>query len=237
MNVLVINGSPRMERGNTQAILTPFLVGIRESGAKIEIVNLAKRNLKPCIGCFTCYAKTPGKCVHDDDMASLEEKISASDLLVLASPVYLDGMTALCKIFVDRLVTFLDPHFSKTERGFYHPLRKRFPSKMFLVSVCGYPGLMNFDPLVAHFRKICLNMSSEYKGALLRPAAFSLLMGKKYPERLREVVDAARTIGRDLVGTNFVDQDTLNKASQDICPEDELIKMANSYWDRELANT
>lgn len=96
---------------------------------------------------------------------------------------------------------------------------------------------MNFDPLVAHFRKICINMSSEYKGALLRPSAFSLLMGEKYPERLREVVDAARRIGRDLVGTKLIDQDTLDLASQDICPEDELLKMANSYWDRELAST
>ena len=237
MNVLVINGSPRMETGNTQVILTPLLVGMRESGARIDIINLARKNIEPCIGCFSCYAKTPGKCIHDDDMESIEERISVADLLVLATPVYLDGMTSLSKIFVDRLVTFLDPHFSRTQHGVYHPLRKKFPAKMFLVSVCGYPGLENFEPLLLHFRKICLNLSSEYKGALLRPAAFSLLMGKKFPERLRGVLEAARRIGKDLVETNQLDQETLDMAAQDICPEDELIKTANSYWDRELSNS
>lgn len=237
MNVIVINGSPRMQAGNTQAILTPFLVGVRESGARIEIINLASKKIKRCVGCFTCYAKTPGICVHDDDMPSIEQKLSVSDLLVLATPVYLDGMTGLCKTFVDRLVTFLDPHFFKSAHGIYHPLRKKFPGKMFLVSVCGYPGLKNFEPLVGHFKKMCINMSSDYAGALLRPAAFSMLLGKKYPDRLREVVDAARRIGKDLAQKNLIDQETLDLVAQDICSEEELVQMANAYWDRELSGT
>lgn len=235
MNVLVVNASPRMESGNTQAILTPFLVGLRESGATTEIINLARKKIKPCIGCFTCYAKTPGVCVHEDDMNAIEERLLVSDLLILATPVYLDGMTGLCKVFVDRLVTFLDPHFVMKEHGVCHPLRKNFPKRMFLVSVCGYPGLENFTPLVEHFKKLCINMNAEFCGALLRPAAFSLLLGKKYPNPLREVLDASRKIGRDLADTGIIDHEMFLKASQDICPTSELVEIANSYWDRELA--
>jgi len=235
MNVTVVNGSPRGEAGNTQALLTPFLIGVKESAAKVEIINLARKKIRTCTGCFTCYAKTPGICIHDDDMASIQEKLTSSDLLVMATPIYLDGMTGLCKVFVDRLVTFLDPHFSLGRHGVYHPLRKKFPGKMFLVSVCGYPGLKNFLPLVEHFRKICLNMSSEYAGALLRPAAFSLLLGKKYPESIKLVMDAARKTGKDLVEKGQVDQGTLDLAAQDICTTNELVQTANSYWDRELS--
>ncbi len=235
MNVLVINGSPRMEAGNTQAILTPFMIGMREAGAKIEIIKLASKKIQSCKGCFTCYSRTPGICVLDDEMLSVEEKLKGSDLCVIATPLYLDGMTGLCKNFVDRLVTFLDPHFSVDGNRVYHPLRKSFPGRMFLLSVCGYPGLSNFEPLVEHFKRICLNMSSEFSGALLRPAAFSLLMGKKYPERLRQVLDAARTIGKTLIETGHINEDLFKVVAQDICPTSELLQMANAYWDRELS--
>ncbi len=237
MNVLVINGSPRVEAGNTQAILTPFLVGVRESGAKVEIINLARKKIKSCIGCFQCYAKSPGVCIHDDDMPAIQDRLSSSDILVLATPLYIDGMTGLCKVFVDRLVTFLDPHFLVEGSRVYHPLRRKFPGRMFLVSVCGYPGLHNFDPLVEHFKRVCLNMGSDYCGALLRPAAFSLLLGKKYPELLKNVLDAARAIGRSLIETGSVDQDMAKLVAQDICSTDELVRMANAFWDRELSTT
>ena len=78
-------------------------------------------------------------------------------------------------------------------------------------------------------------MSSEFSGALLRPAAFSLLMGKKYPERLRQVLDAARTIGKTLIETGHINEDLFKVVAQDICPTSELLQMANAYWDRELS--
>jgi len=79
-----------MQSGNTQVVLTPFLVGAKEAGATIDIVHLAKKKINPCIGCFSCYAKTPGKCIYDDDMDQLTEKIKASDMLALATPLYID---------------------------------------------------------------------------------------------------------------------------------------------------
>ena len=33
MKVLLINAAPRMESGNTQVMLNPFLVGMRQEGA------------------------------------------------------------------------------------------------------------------------------------------------------------------------------------------------------------
>jgi len=36
MKVIAINASPKMEKGNTAVILTPFLEGIDEAGAAIE---------------------------------------------------------------------------------------------------------------------------------------------------------------------------------------------------------
>ncbi len=234
MKILVLNASPRMQSGNTQIVLTPFLVGAKEAGATIDIVHLAKKKINPCIGCFSCYAKTPGKCIYNDDMDQLTEKIRASDMLALATPLYIDGMTSLAKKVVDRLVTFMDPHFESESGRIRHPLRWNFPQKMFLIAVCGYPGLGNFDPLVLQFKRICENFHSECCGALLRPAIFSILLTRKYPERVKGVLDAIRASGHQLASEGSVATETLDSVALDICSTEELITMANAYWDREL---
>jgi len=223
-----------MEAGNTQMVLTPFLVGIRHEGAKVDITVLGSKNINRCQGCFTCYAVTPGQCVHDDDMPALIERIRAAQMLVLATPVYLDGMTSLAKTFIDRLVTFLDPHLVEDEKGLIHPLRWNFPEKMFLISVCGYPGLYNFDPLLLHMERISRNLHSKYCGALLRPGIFSLLLTKKYPDRIKQVLDAVRMAGQELIRDGRVSEKTAKAVAMDICSPGELMATANAYWDREL---
>ncbi|MEW6138954.1 MAG: flavodoxin family protein [Thermodesulfobacteriota bacterium] len=234
MKVIVINAAPRMEAGNTQMVLTPFLVGIRHAGGQVDMVSLGSHKIEPCQGCFTCYAATPGECIHQDDMPALVERVQAADMMILATPVYLDGMTSLAKVFVDRLVVFLDPHFEEDEEGMRHPLRKKFPSRLFLVSVCGYPGLHNFDPLLAHVRRIARNFHTEFAGALLRPAVFSLLLNRKYPDRVREVMDSIRRAGEELVREGKVSSPTSDAVAVDICSNRELMVTANAYWDREL---
>jgi multimeric flavodoxin WrbA len=237
LNVVVINAAPRKTEGNTQVILNPFLVGMREKGARLQIVQLADLDINPCIGCFTCYADTPGECIHQDDMPALTERLRSADMMVLATPVYLDGMTSWGKIFVDRLVTCLDPHFQQDDVGLFHPLRGKLPKKIFLVSVCGFPGASNFEPLVLHVERIARNLNSEFCGALVRPAVFSMLMTKKFPDRIREVLDAVKSAGVELAEQGYVSKQTLEAASSDICSVEELMNTANSYWDRLLADS
>lgn len=234
MRIIAINAAPRMESGNTQAVLTPFLVGCRDKGAEVDIALLGRKKINTCVGCFNCYAETPGTCVQSDDMEPLIERIRLADMMVLATPIYLDGMTGLCKTFIDRLVPFLDPHFEMKENTVIHPLRWKFPEKLFLVSVCGYPGLSNFEPLALHVERLARNLHTDFCGALLRPAAFSLLLRRKYPERVREVLDAVRTAGEEVVQFGKVSETTLKAAAADICATAELVAMTNAYWDRQL---
>jgi putative NADPH-quinone reductase len=234
MNIIVINAAPRMEAGNTQVILTPFVEGLRSAGAPVDVAVLNRMKIERCIGCFTCYAKTPGVCVHHDDMPALMDRIRACETMVLASPVYVDGVTALGKTFIDRLVTFMDPHFIENHGEVRHPLRSEFPKNIFLLSVCGYPGLENFDPLMLHMKRMCRNFHAKFAGALLRPATFSVLLGRKYPDRVQSVLVAIRSAGVELVRDGEVSRSTFEAAAAEICTTRELVDMANAYWDREL---
>lgn len=71
MKALAINGSPHMGNGNTAKILTPFLEGMKEAGANVELFYTAKLNIGPCNGDMSCWFVNPGTCVQNDDMKML----------------------------------------------------------------------------------------------------------------------------------------------------------------------
>ncbi len=69
MKILSINSSPRDGgQSKTELMLNHLVEGMQEAGADVEVVNLREKKIKYCIGCFTCWTKTPGKCIHKDDM-------------------------------------------------------------------------------------------------------------------------------------------------------------------------
>ena len=82
MNILAINGSPKGTRSNTWRLTSAFLEGIvahEENGRKeaptIETLSVSALDIKPCLGCFSCWSKTPGVCCIHDDMQAVIEKI------------------------------------------------------------------------------------------------------------------------------------------------------------------
>jgi multimeric flavodoxin WrbA len=99
MNVLAIQGSPR-KGGNTEILLNAVLQGIAGTGVSSEIVALRDLTFQGCISCGGCD-KT-GVCVLKDDMTPLYDKILASQRIIIASPIYFYGVTAITKAFIDR---------------------------------------------------------------------------------------------------------------------------------------
>ena len=67
MNVLVLNGSPKA-KSDTMRMTRSFLEGLTAHiHADVTIVDVIKKNIRPCIGCFGCWARGEGKCVIEDD--------------------------------------------------------------------------------------------------------------------------------------------------------------------------
>ena len=59
--VIAINGSPKMEKGNTAMLLTPFLRGMEDAGAEVEMFYANHIDVKPCsCGKMYCWYETPG---------------------------------------------------------------------------------------------------------------------------------------------------------------------------------
>ena len=166
-------------------------------------------------------------------MAKLLEEIKRTNLMILATPVYVDGMTGLCKNFIDRLIPLLDPHFEI--RGWHsrHVVKEKYCNKIFLVSVCALSEMDNFDPLVLHVKRAAQNLNMEYAGEILRPAVYSLDM-KKVIDAVGRVMEAFERAGRELVEAGVVSETTRQEAASEIVPRDAYLRTINRYFDAQV---
>ena len=109
MNVLIINGSPRVG-GNTSIALKEMEQVFAQEGIETETIQVGGKDIRGCIACGTCF--TRGKCVFDDLVNQTAPKFEACDGLVIASPVYYASANGTLVSFLDRL--FYSCRFDKS---------------------------------------------------------------------------------------------------------------------------
>jgi len=90
-----------------------FLDNLRSLGEiEYEIVALSDHRIGTCRGCKQCFEKGEESCPLKDDRDMLIAKMMSSDGIVLASPNYSFQVSAIMKIFLDRLgFVFHRPRF------------------------------------------------------------------------------------------------------------------------------
>ncbi|MDO5826158.1 MAG: flavodoxin family protein [Methanosphaera sp.] len=110
LKVVGIVGSPR-ENGNTEYLVKKCLEYISHEDIDVELITLHDKNISFCTGCDGC--KKIGKCVIEDDMQMLTDKVKDADGVIMSSPVYFGDMTGLAKTFIDRLRPLRNIHAFK----------------------------------------------------------------------------------------------------------------------------
>jgi multimeric flavodoxin WrbA len=175
--------------------------------------------------------KTPGKCIQKDDMDMLLPKMGQADVLVLATPVYCDGITGPLKNLMDRSIPLALPFFEIRQGHCRHPSRARTgQGKMVLISNCGFWEMDNFDPLAVHMKAFCKNASLDFAGALLRPHGGGLrsMMERGLP--LNDIFEAAKDAGRQLASKGSISPETLKAVSRELMPMETYFQYANQSF-------
>ncbi len=235
MKVLAINGSPTETHGKTWWMLEKFNKGMEEAGAEVTTVHLAHKKIHHCTGELACWFKTPGECIHKDDMGEIISLYNVAEAVVFASPVYVDGMTGLMKNFIDRLVPTAEPFFEVREGHIRHPGRQKKANRVALVSVCGFPEMDNFDPLVHHIKAICKNMNAKFAGAVLRPAAPALDAAKMYhPFKTRDISNAVKKAGQEFINEGMIFEETLDTIAMELFSAEDYKREANKAFEKTL---
>ena len=110
MKVLLLNGSPH-KRGCTYTALEEVGKALQEEGIDTELIYVCKEPIIGCTGCRRC--KTEGRCVYNDIVNEVAEKIKVCDGIVVGSPVYHASANGSLVAFLDRLF-FSTTAFDKT---------------------------------------------------------------------------------------------------------------------------
>jgi putative NADPH-quinone reductase len=225
MKVLALNSSPRIKgQSKTELLLSHLVAGMRDAGAEVEVVELRRKKINYCRGCYTCWSKTPGICVHRDDMAlELLPKWLEADIVVYASPLYYYGVNAQMKAFIERTLPSLLPYFKPRGEGTVHPLRGREPAVV-LLSVAAFPEDSVFDALSFWAKKTFGR--SRLLAEIYRPASEAML----YSWKLKDILDAVEQAGRELVEQRCVIRETMARIMQPLIDPASVAAITNCMW-------
>ncbi len=229
-NILVVNGSSNGENGYTYLYLDPLIQGMKESGSNVHIMNLNKKNIKHCLGCYHCWLSDTGECKIKDDMYEYYDKEENLQMIVFAFPLYFDGMPGLMKNFTDRLLVRLDPFIVMGKKRVRHSRRKKNRINIAMFSTSGFPGIDNFEAVQQHFKAISHNLHMPLIAEILRPEALNLYNNPTFYTKFLEVLSSIKQAGKELVEKGKISKKLLKKISQNTSNYKDFIDGTNMFW-------
>jgi multimeric flavodoxin WrbA len=223
MKVIAINGSPRMVKGYTALILTPFIRGMMDAGSEVKLFYVRRLKVKPCTcGQMYCWYKKPGECCIKDDMQALYPQLREADILILATPVYIP-LPGEMQNFINRLCPLIDPILEnregRTRARFHKEVKIR---KIVLVSTSGWWEKANFETVVRITEELAKDSSVEFAGAVLRPHAFLMKVKRKLTKDGEAVLNTVKRVGYELIKEGVMNKETLDAISRPLISEEEL---------------
>ena len=157
MNILLINGSPKGKGSNTYKLSTAFLEGMTaKETVTVEELWVNQLQIKPCLGCFSCWNKTQGKCVIQDEMAEVLKKLLWADVTIWSFPLYYFNVPGHLKNLIDRQLPMVLPFMVEDAENGSHPSRYDMSKKRhILISTCGfYTAKGNYDSVIPMFNHL-----------------------------------------------------------------------------------
>lgn len=101
MHVIAINGSPKAE-GNTYTALGIVCDELCRHEITTEIIHVGNKNIRGCLACGGCAKNKNEKCVIDDEVNEIIQKMKSADGILIGSPTYYATIAGTMKCFLDR---------------------------------------------------------------------------------------------------------------------------------------
>jgi len=234
--ILVINASPRNERGYTYFYFQPFIKGICAGGASCETIHLYKLKINRCTGCWHCWLSGTGNCIFNgkDDFKEVQHKYEESDLIVFAFPLYTDGMPSVLKDFWERMVSSNHPYMIEGIYKTRHPRRHKKQRAAVVFATSGFIEIENFDAVLSHFRQISHNDHLPIVAEILRPAGMYLYNNPLLYKKLNHITEALEKAGAEVFEFGKVHKKTQKIISQKIDSIENFRVRSNFFWSEKI---
>ena len=105
MKTTVFLGS-RNPEGFTARAAKALIKGVEEKGSDVETVFLPALKIERCRQCDDQgwgICRSEGRCIVEDDLSSVVEKLRSTEVAVFATPVYFSDLSESLRAFLDRL--------------------------------------------------------------------------------------------------------------------------------------
>ncbi|WDV45197.1 flavodoxin family protein [Clostridiaceae bacterium M8S5] len=109
MKTIVINEYTELKGNNGLMESNKFENELRHRYNNLYIIDLSKVKVKHCIGCWSCWWKTPGRCVYKDLNQFYHEYIT-SDRAVYFAKITKSFVSGNIKNLLDRMIPLYLPY-------------------------------------------------------------------------------------------------------------------------------
>lgn len=234
MKILVINGSPKGSRSNTYKLTKAFLEGMKAEMAnetfEVEEMQVNQLDIHPCLGCFSCWSKTPGSCCMQDDMQQVIQKQLWADIILWSFPLYYFTVPGGLKNLIDRQLPMVLPFMEEDETGTgsgSHPSRYDMSGKKTVViSTCGfYTAKGNYDGVYSLFDHVC--GKDAYTAVVCGQG--ELFRFPELSQRTNEYLGYVTEAGKEYAGGQ-ISSETRSKLEELLYPREIFEKWADSSW-------
>ncbi len=137
----------KKKNGNKRFIVYDIPNDVLESKNENDILFSANPLVKGCVGCFSCWLKTPSKCSIKDRCSESVRNLAKCDEFVVISPCVYGGYTHSVKAIIERSIGYLLPYFRVVDNEIHHKLRYK---KNLTMSVYFYGECDDFDKETAN---------------------------------------------------------------------------------------
>ncbi len=200
---------------------------MRSAKAEVTLLYTSKLKIKPCTGEFHCWFKKPGQCILKDDMQSVYEILTDSDILILATPVYIP-LPGNLQNLINRLLALMEPILEnrngRTRAKFFDKVKIK---KIILVATSGWWELGNFDTVKHIAKEIAANVNVEFGDTILRPHSTAL---SSHPDDKKIIIKTLVEAGYQLINEGKISPDKLELISKPLMPFEDYLKEETDYY-------
>ena len=104
------------------------LPGIQFIQPENRFVDLSEKKISPCVGCFGCWVKTPGKCVIRDDATEIYPLIAKAEALVYVSRLKYGSYDTVMKTMLERAIP-IQQAYIRLYKGETHHIQRNVKEK------------------------------------------------------------------------------------------------------------
>lgn len=121
-------------------------------------LDLSLKNPRDCIGCWSCWLKTPGRCFHKD-LDEFYGKYLEADRIVIFSEIRKGFVSGRLKTVLDRLIPLFLPYVEVSAGGCNHyPRYEKYPDIEFY-----YKGTFNTDDGKQIFEDLIKRIFTQFR--------------------------------------------------------------------------